>query len=122
MPTRNRPERLYKCLTSLAQCAQQFERRIRFVVADDSESEESQQQNIQALEKVRQNFSVEIEYAGMKQKEQFAAALAKQADVPYSVAEFAVLNPENCPISTGANRNVLLLSTIGGLALQADDD
>jgi hypothetical protein len=51
-----------------------------------------------------------------------AETLSAESGLPRSIIDFAVLNAENCPVGTGANRNNLLLATVGLPHMQVDDD
>ena len=122
IPTRNRPESLRRCLLSYAQCAAEFGRKIKFIVADQSEPPEVRAANMGSIEAVKAQFGGEMSYAGMEEQKRFVSVLAKAAGLDECSVAFALLNPECFPIATGANRNVLLLATVGELALQVDDD
>jgi hypothetical protein len=48
--------------------------------------------------------------------------LTKSGELPPETVEFGVLGPPECPLHTGANRNTILLTTAGEMALCVDDD
>ncbi|HEY9774891.1 MAG TPA: glycosyltransferase family A protein [Planktothrix sp.] len=122
VPTCNRPENLHACLTSLAESRNLCGRDLRFVVADDSHDDSIRAANVDCLRAIAKSFSLKISYLGKEEKERFADALANESGLSRSIVDFAILNPESCPISTGANRNNLLLSTVGEAFLHCDDD
>jgi hypothetical protein len=122
IPTRNRPDSLRRCLESYAQCAHDFDRTITFVVVDESNQEETRQTNMQTLAEVKRQFGAECYYIGPREKQELAELIAQEGNLPAEVVNFALLNVENCPVSTGTSRNALLLSTIGDLTVQVDDD
>jgi hypothetical protein len=122
IPTCNRPDSLHACLTNFAESVQRLDRDMHFVISDDSRDDAVCALNIEVLQAVKRQFGIEISYIGKAEKEALAKALAKQTGLPQSILDFAIRNPENCPITTGANRNTLVLSTVGRLFLHADDD
>jgi hypothetical protein len=78
--------------------------------------------NREVLKEVQGLCGVAVSWAGPQERGRFAAALARRAGVAEEVTAFALLNPEGCPITTGACRNALLLHTAGDLLVQVDDD
>jgi hypothetical protein len=120
--TRDRPESLSRCLTSYIQNCGAFGRKNDYVVMDDSQDAASVEQLRQMLHWIGQKYQVSVAYAGCDEKQRFADALLAETDVPPEVIRFALFDPENCGISTGANRNALLLHTSGDLFLSVDDD
>jgi hypothetical protein len=122
IPTRNRTASLQRCLGSYLDSGRQAGRSNEFIVVDDSDGDAARQDNRRLLQAFQAQYGVALGYAGPEQKERFAAALAREAGVAPEVTAFALGNPENCPIATGASRNALLLHTAGDLLLQADDD
>ena len=94
----------------------------RLTVVDDSDHPEHCKTNLGILESIKEEFALECIYAGPQEKEEFARNLAKHSGVKSEVVNFALLNDERCPIGTGGNRNALLLSGVGEITLQVDDD
>jgi hypothetical protein len=74
------------------------------------------------LRRLGNRFNARIRYAGRKEKSRFAAALAAESAVSPETIDFALFGNASCERSTGANRNCLLLDTVGGLLLSVDDD
>ncbi len=122
VPTRNRPSQLRTCLLSHAENARRHGRSPQFVVVDDSEDETTRAANREVLHEVNALHGVPLSWAGPQERGRFCESLARQAGVATEVVAFALLNPERCPIATGASRNALLLHAVGDLLLQVDDD
>jgi hypothetical protein len=122
IPTRDRTDALHRCLASHLESARRAGRTTDFVIVDDSEKPQTRQANRHLLEALKARHAGELAYAGPEEKEHFAAALVRQTGSPPEAVAFALGNPESCPIATGANRNALLLHTVGDLLLQVDDD
>lgn len=51
-----------------------------------------------------------------------AGKISRLVDVPYTVLEFALFGHPGIRVTTGANRNALLLNTVGRVSLNVDDD
>jgi hypothetical protein len=122
IPTCNRPQELERSLRSYAQCSQLYGRPINFLVADQSADENTQATNRQMISCLQKELAIKVFYAGLEEKKEFVQHLSAHAGVPLDVVSFALLNDEKCAIATGANRNALLLSTLGEVTMQADDD
>ena len=116
-PTCNRPEVLARGLASYAEA----DRSRRFVVMDDSRDPAVRAEYRRRLSALREQLGVEILYAGLEEKRRFAGALAA-AGVPPEAARIALLDPEGAGLTVGANRNALLLQTVGEGVLSVDDD
>ncbi len=122
IPTRDRTTSLIACLTSYLENCQQHGRTPDLIVADDSASAETRAGTRTALQRLERNFSARIRYAGLPEKSRFADALAGESGLPLAIIRFALLGDERYAVSTGANRNCLLLDTLGALMLSVDDD
>ncbi|HEY9774899.1 MAG TPA: hypothetical protein V6C81_14140 [Planktothrix sp.] len=122
VPTRNRPAFLKNCLESYARLANESGRPLRLVVMDGSDDPASAEANLKNARAVKKEFGVEILYLNQESVETFALQLARTADLPQEIVDFALLNIERCPIDTGMRRNALLLSTVGEMTVQVDDD
>lgn len=120
--TRDRATDLMACLKSYLENCQRHGRAPEFVVSDDSPSREAQNDTRAALQRFKSDFNAQIRYAGLEEKSRFAKALASESAVPLEIIRFALFGDERCLLSTGANRNCLLLDTVGTLVLSVDDD
>lgn len=74
------------------------------------------------LQSLKEHYGVRISYAGPAEKRAFAAALVEESDLRPDVVDFALFDTEQCGQPIGANRNALLLHTVGELAFSTDDD
>ena len=63
-----------------------------------------------------------VRYAGLEEKLAWADKLVARGDLPPDVVRFALFGVEPCRYTSGANRNALLLDTVGELTLSVDDD
>jgi hypothetical protein len=120
--TRNRLKSLKRCLESYIDNCKQHGRDTDFVVMDDSETAEARAETRQMLRRLRERYDVEMFYAGLQEKKRYAEALITEMEVPAEVVKFALFGIESCGLSTGANRNALLLHTTGDLVFSVDDD
>jgi hypothetical protein len=123
IPTCNRVDVLKRCLISYIENSRHYSRSNRFVVSDDSRSGETRAGYRQMLGGLSREYGVEIQYAGMEEKLRYARRLMQEQAAPPAVIKFALFDSEKLGLSTlGANRNALLLHTIGELILTVDDD
>ena len=120
--TRDRLPGLVACLESYLGNCQRHARSPEFVVADDSSSPEAADRTRVALRKLADRFNARVLYAGRQEKSRFAAALAAESAVSPEIVRFALGGDARCALSTGANRNSLLLDAADTLMLTFDDD
>jgi hypothetical protein len=120
--TRDRLSSLVACLESYLQNCQRHARSPEFVVADDSPSVEGADSTKAALRSLANRCNARIRYAGRQEKLRFAAALAAESAASPDIIRFALFGDGHCALSTGANRNSLLLDAAGTLVLAVDDD
>lgn len=122
IPTRDRAPLLQRGLTSYIEQAKRYGRSPRFVVVDRSRTAAHRQAIRRALSQLRRTHRIELTCAGEPDLLRFAEKLARAADLPEAIVKFALLGRGECPITTGASRNALLLETAGEVCLQVDDD
>jgi hypothetical protein len=120
--TRDRLPSLVGCLESYLENCQRHARIPEFVVTDDSPGTEAADRTRAALRKLAHRFNARVRYGGRREKSRFAAALAAESKVAGKIIYFLLFGDERCTRSTGANRNCLLLDTVGTLILTVDDD
>jgi len=120
--TRNRLPELVACLESYIENCRRHDRNPEFVVTDDSPGAQAQDQTRAALRTLEHHVGARIRYAGTRERSRFADALARELAVPLEIIRFALLGDDRCPLSTGANRNSLLLDTVDTLVLSVADD
>jgi amino acid adenylation domain-containing protein len=117
-PTANRPDVLARGLESYAATAPHR----RFLVMDDSKDPAVRAEYRRRLTDLQERLGVTILYAGLEEKRRFAADLATEAGVDPAVTEAALLDPFGVGLTVGANRNAVLLATVGEGVLSVDDD
>lgn len=118
IPTRTRPASLNRCLTSILDNTQRFNREAELWVIDDSTDAPIQLANQEIIASHRAN----IRYVDRAIRANLAKTLAHKTGVPESVIQFALLGNNLHPDAYGAFRNTLLLLTAGQLTIQTDDD
>ena len=119
--TCDRPAALTRAVRSAIDNAVQSGRTPELVVMDDSD-EGNEELNRQSLRSLAETTTLDLLYAGHKEKEEYARQLVARSLLPPEVIRFALFDPEGCNYTTGANRNALLLDRIGHLLLSIDDD
>lgn len=123
-PTRDRVEVLGRALSSFSEnlCLSGREE-ICLVVADDSPDNRTRGEYQRMLGEIESLHGLDIVYAGPEEKAAFARKLSESNGIPEDVARFACLGaPFFRATTVGANRNSLLLHTVGEKILTADDD
>ena len=120
--TANRVKGLKCNLESYLQHSRRYDRCLRFPVFDDSQDEATRVENRQALVQLAQDYGANISYAGHEEKRLFAAMLLDHTDLPADIVNFALFDVYKTGYSPGANRNAVLLGTIGAPLFIADDD
>lgn len=120
--TRNRPDSWQRCLRSFIDNSKRHDRSNAFVVVDDSDNALDREEARQLLRSFSASDKVRVAYAGREEKQAFADRLVASGDLPIDIVNFALFDTEGCGCSIGANRNALLLHTIGDTVLSADDD
>jgi hypothetical protein len=110
------------CLESYLENCVSHGRSPEFVVMDDSRSAGSVDLTKIALRQLARRFDRPVRYAARRQRDRFADTLAAESGVSPEIIRFAMFGDERCALSTGANRNCLLLDTLGSLTLAVDDD
>jgi hypothetical protein len=122
-PTGNRVDGLQRCMAGYLEHCQHFGRTPDFVVADDSPSSSTREAYRQMLHTMKVHYGFNIAYAGLEEKITFARHLSKVGNIPEEIVLAACVSDKQYGVSTGgANRNTLLLHTIGERILSSDDD
>lgn len=120
--TRDRPEVLARSVESYAVHLRDHGRDAEIVVSDDSVAPATREATRATLTTLATRYGVRIAYAGAEQKAAFARALLAESGANPVDVEFALSNPEQLGWTEGANRNALLLDTVGEALLCVDDD
>jgi hypothetical protein len=125
-PTRDRNQLLERGMKSYIENNRQYSRDTRFVVLDDSRSENTSKDLYHILTSLRAQ-DIPVCYAGLQDKLTFIGELlyaGKSSGLTKDIVEFAFFGP-NKPHNDhtlGGNLNALLLATRGQLVLVTDDD
>jgi hypothetical protein len=121
--TTDRLETLKRGLCGYIENSKRYDRTNNFVVMDDSWSIDARNHCRQMLKHLKVRYAAEILYAGFEEKLLFLKRLIDTGDLPSEVTKFAVFDTEKTSlVSVGANRNSLLLHTVGEVIVSADDD
>jgi hypothetical protein len=121
--TRNRVDRLTRALAGFRENARRHGRRVRFLVADSSESPETQAACRRAIGVLRaaDPDAPEVRYVGLHEREALVDRVAALGIDP-AVIRFGLFDVMSCGFAAGANRNALLLAAAGERFLSVDDD
>jgi hypothetical protein len=125
--THDRVTSLAACLESYMAVCRRHGRTPEFVVMDDVVENdpaggEKRARVLATLRALDVTGNETIRYAGICEKERFADALARESSISPEIIDFALFGDRRCGLFTGANRNALLLDTVGSLVFGADDD
>ncbi|HEY0606563.1 MAG TPA: hypothetical protein VGD58_26800 [Herpetosiphonaceae bacterium] len=122
-PTCGRVATLQRGMTSFLEHCRRFGRSHDLVVVDDSRDPDTQRAYREMLAQLQDEYGFACAYAGPEEKQAFAERLASAGDLPLDVVQFVCVgSPEYGVTTVGANRNALLLHTIGDIIFSADDD
>lgn len=123
IPTCNRVQALQRGLTCYIEHSQRFGRTLNVAVMDDSPAPDTREAYRVALRTLQARYGVTIAYAGLDEKRAFARALSTAGGIPEEVISWACIGSREYGVGTfGANRNALLLHTIGECIFSSDDD
>ncbi len=120
--TKDRVDALRRCLHSYIENTKAHAHQSEFVVMDDSDPSQKGTYVQKMLLSLKLLQDVKIAYAGLTEKALFAKSLIQYGDIPADIVNFALFDTEKCGTAIGANRNALLLQTVGEVALSVDDD
>jgi len=118
--THNRPTALVSCIDSYVSNCRKWDRAPEVVVMDDGDGGGADTRSV--LQTIQARTGAPVRYAGLAEKGRYAEALARQSSVPRDVVDFALFGDPRARPCIGANRNGLLLDTVGALLFSADDD
>lgn len=120
--THDRVQSLKRCLVSYIDHAKQHGREHNFVVMDDFQHSAVTGTTVEMLHSIKRDHGMEIRYSALMERKQFAEELVKESGLLPEVVNFALFDTEGCGSPIGANRNALLLDTVGDLVFSTDDD
>lgn len=122
IPTRDRVTLARRAIVGYAGNCAYYGRSADIVVADDSADPAVRAQYRAMLGLLSRDLGIAISYAGREEKLAFASLLASAGEIPEEVVRFGCLPDPGAAVTIGANRNVLLLHTVGDRVFSADDD
>ena len=122
IPTHNRPMQMLRCISSFLANAQEFSRSPEYIVSDTSAGIAAQERQSK-LSALAASWKVKIRYIDNDSREQWIRLLEKEGIRPEDL-HFALEGDCTGFFDTcvGANRNAILLDTIGNNVLSVDDD
>ena len=122
--TRDRIPQLQRCLCGFIENIEKHGRGVNYVVIDGSKSEPQRAKARDLLTSLLSG-SAKINYAGMEEKVRFKSELVRAGSaegLPGDIVDFCLFGDEGFKQSFGANRNAILLATVGELVMMTDDD
>lgn len=123
VPTCDRVDLLSRNLAGLVESCRRFERSVEVVVADDTADPDGRAACRAILRSLSDESGVCIAYAGAEEKRAFADMITDAGDVPSEIVHFACTGDTSLGLTTvGANRNAVLLHTVGEMIFSVDDD
>ena len=122
MATRDRGEVLRRGIVSYFENSVRFGRSLDFIVIDDAREPDAQRQTLAVLQELKSSQGVTLRYASRQDREAFADRLAAYSGLPRDPICFALLGRPASDRTVGSCYNSLLLDTIGGCSVLADDD
>lgn len=120
--TRDRPRLLRRCLDTLLAARARHAHSVPYVVFDDSRPRATCDENRAVLRTLQERHGVSITYMGTRETSELQALLSETAEVAPDLVGFALFGDPETGESYGANRNRLLLSTVGERIVTLDDD
>jgi hypothetical protein len=122
IPSANRPRELLRCVDSYAAAIVRHGRRARLLICDSSPGSAAADSRRAVSARVAP-LGLRLDYVTMLDKAAFVERLAAEAGVAAVDAGFALLDGAMGSVpSAGANRNAILLATLGEGVLSVDDD
>ena len=119
--TCDRHPQLMRCLNTYADNMRLYGRTPNILVADDSGDANARTACREWLSSFSQRTQLSVFYVGLEEKLEFQQRLI-EGGVPERLVRFALTNVFNVARSPGANRNALMLHTVGEAFLSCDDD
>lgn len=120
--TRDRPQCLERALTTLLENLERYGRHARVIVCDDSRRSSSRRRNDATLADARRRFRVPLDVVTAESRDVAAQQVSRYFSVPVRLARWALHGGEPWEVTTGANRNALLLAAAGEVVVSLDDD
>jgi hypothetical protein len=122
VPTCGRPELLERALESYLANARDHGRELEVFVSEDSRDRATAARTREITARVAREHGARAYYADRERRRLFAARLAAEAGVPPPTVQLGLFEDSGLGGSIGANRNSILLHTVGEAFFSADDD
>ena len=123
MPTSGRATCVERAVASYASNLAAFDRQCSVFIADDcgDQATGTEFRNT-SVSLVRDRTQLPVVYAGREQKQAFAVLLSDGGRIPPAVIDYLLGGTGYSTRHPGANRNAILLQTLGCMVLSVDDD
>jgi len=122
IPTTGRTGCLERSMRSYLQGAREHDRKCAIFVGDDSLDSAASNGCRQMPASISPDWPGAIFYADVKAKQTFAELLSDAGRIPRGPIDYMLKGSEHSDRHPGANRNAILLHTLGSMALSVDDD
>ena len=122
VPTADRASSLNRALGSYLENANKSGLRCGILIADDSRDASHHAASLEMLSTLEADPAPYVWYCGPDDKVAFAKNLAQKGDIPPEAIHFGLFGSGGSALATGANRNAILLQTLGSMLLSVDDD
>lgn len=120
LPTSNRPDAVERAAVSYVANFSQYGHNPNVLISDDSAV--SNRDAIRMSLRTLAMSGANVFYADRQNKLSFIERLCEKRDIPKEVAMFTLMGSDAAGLTTGANRNCILLQTIGSRLVSVDDD
>jgi hypothetical protein len=122
IPTSGNAQMVERAVRSFSKNMEHFGRKCSVLISDDSHDERRRSSCRQRVVALASETGCSLFYAGIEEKRAFAQHLLRDSDIPPEVVDFALFGSSASSCKTGANRNAILLQTVGSKVLSVDDD
>jgi hypothetical protein len=122
IPTADRAASVARAVHSYIDNIRHFERKCGILVSDDSRDAGHRVASLKMLAALRSDPAIPVWYIGPEEKGAFVKELTEKGDIPPEVIRFGLFGSESSVRTAGANRNAILLQTLGSMILSVDDD
>jgi len=122
IPTSGRTECVSRAIASFVGNMNEFGRSCKIFLADDANCAPSDSSCRKMLASMKPEQLHRISYAGAGEKRAYAELLSNDARVPKEAVEYLLHGSQFARRHAGANRNAILLQTLGTMVLSVDDD